>query len=129
MLLEALIPASPDAVWHALADDDVRARWWSYLTVDGCSFVERWGDGQVTRGEVLEVVPAARLRCSWQDDGWPSCTEVTIELAAATDGGTRVVLTHTGWDVLPDGAALEAAHREGWRRHLDAWGAAAAGLA
>jgi hypothetical protein len=27
---------------------------------------------------------------------------------------------HVGWESLPGAAALVAAHREGWRLHLDA---------
>lgn len=110
-------------------DGRQRASWWSHLELDarpGGALLERWNDGtgreQATRGEVVETDPPWRLRATWRDDGWPAATEVTISLTAER-GQTWIRLSHRGWDALPDGDALRAAHRDGWRSHLTRWAA------
>lgn len=129
MELEERADASPEAVWAALVDARQRAGWWSYLELDarpGGVLLERWTDGdgraQATRGEVVEADPPRRLRATWRDEGWPVATEVTISLTAER-GQTWIRLSHRGWDALPDGDALRAAHRDGWRAHLMRWAA------
>lgn len=118
------VTAPPRRVWHAVVDARARAAWWPWLDLDatvGSRFEERWTDGAgnavVTSGLVVEAVPARRLRLTWADDGWPAATEVEITLGRVA-GGTVVTVVHGGWDALPDGEALAAAHRAGWRAHL-----------
>ena len=72
----------------------------------------------LTSGLVTEVVVDRLLVLSWADDDWSTTTRVEIRLAE-TGGVTLVRLLHTGWEALPAGAALSAAHRAGWRLHLD----------
>ena len=120
-----LVPAPPERVWSLIAEDEGRAGWWPYLSLDatpGGRMEERWtdaaGDEVRTGGEVLEVDPPRLLRLSWKDDGWPAATEVELRLEPGADG-TLVTVCHSGWSSLPDAGTLVADHRAGWRAHLD----------
>ncbi len=123
---EALtVPVPARRVWSALTVPAERARWWSYLDLDaarGGRFEETWTDDagavRVTRGQVIDVVPHRLLRLTWVDEGWAHDTEVRILLEESA-AGTSVRVLHTGWERLPDGRALVAAHRAGWRMHLE----------
>jgi uncharacterized protein YndB with AHSA1/START domain len=115
-----LVAAPPERVWSRITDAQERAHWWPYLHLDaspGGGMEERWDDTRTT-GEVLEVQPPSLLRLSWKDDGWPAATEVEL-LLEPDEGGTRVTVRHHGWEALPGADALVAAHRAGWRTHLD----------
>jgi uncharacterized protein YndB with AHSA1/START domain len=119
------IAASAHDVWRAIVVAEVRAGWWAYLDLDatvGGRVEERWTDGggreMFTSGEVTEIVIDRLLVLSWADDDWPTTTRVEIRLAD-TGGTTLVRLLHTGWEALPDSAALAEEHRAGWRLHLD----------
>lgn len=123
--LTILVHADRASVWDAIAVSDRRTRWWPHLELEarvGGRLLERWRDDadreRWTRGEVLGLEDGRRLRCSWRDDGWPAATEVEIALEPAEAETTRVALRHSGWEGLPDGAALRAAHARGWARHL-----------
>ena len=126
VLVSVAIRGPAPAVWAAIVDPDRRRGWWSYLDLDpveGGRVVERWqrsdGEAVTTTGSVLEVVPERLLRMAWRDDDWPASTTVEIALAPAPDG-TVVTVRHHGWAPLPDPAGLAAAHRDGWRAHLEA---------
>jgi uncharacterized protein YndB with AHSA1/START domain len=119
------ISAPADDVWRAIVVAEVRAGWWAYLDLDatvGGRFEERWTDGDgrevLTAGTVTDVVAGRSLVLSWADDDWPTATRVEVRLAE-TDGTTVVHVLHTGWEALPDGAALAEQHGHGWRLHLD----------
>lgn len=119
------IAASAPAVWRAIVVAEVRAGWWGHMDLDaavGGRFEERWTNGGgrevLTSGTVTDVVAGRLLVLSWADEDWPTATRVEVQLAA-TDGMTLVRLLHTGWEALPDGAALAEEHRAGWRLHLD----------
>lgn len=124
LLLEVDVRSDAASVWTALVVDEHRREWWPHLAMRaelGGALLEEWqdeeGHRQRTRGEVVDLEPERRIRCSWQDDGWPAGTEVEIALVDRA-GGTRVVLRHTGWRSLPDGRQLLKAHRMGWSMHL-----------
>jgi uncharacterized protein YndB with AHSA1/START domain len=75
------------------------------------------GNGVRASGEFLEVDPPRRLVFSW---GWdhdisvaPGSTRVEVTFTEE-DGGTRVVLRHSG---LPD-AEQGSHHRAGWEVYL-----------
>jgi uncharacterized protein YndB with AHSA1/START domain len=124
--LEIAIHASLERVWQALVSAEHRAAWWAYLELDprpGGMVVERWhndaGREVTTSGQVLELEPPRRLRCTWRDDDWSAFTEVEFDLRSG-DETTLVSLRHDGWERLGgDGARLAAAHRTGWRLHLE----------
>ena len=120
-----VVAARREDVWRAIVDAEARAGWWPYLDLDaapGGRMEERWTDGAgaevVTAGEVVEVIEPRLLRLTWKDDGWPAATEVELRLERQ-QGGTLVAVRHTGWDSFPDPRALVAAHRAGWRAHLE----------
>jgi uncharacterized protein YndB with AHSA1/START domain len=116
------VPA--ERVWHAIIDSDARRAWWGYLDLDpqvGGRFEERWtdtdGNPKRTHGAVLELADERLLRLNWADEDWPELTEVHLSLAEDEEG-TEVRVRHIGWDALPSGPALAAAHQAGWRMHL-----------
>ena len=124
LFLEVEIQEDARSVWSALVDDEQRREWWPDLALRaelGGALLEDWrddeGNQQRTRGQVLDLEPERRLRCSWQDDGWPAATEVDILLDGGVDS-TRVALRHSGWQALPAAQHLRDAHRTGWSMHL-----------
>ncbi|MBX3049139.1 MAG: SRPBCC domain-containing protein [Anaerolineales bacterium] len=71
-------------------------------------------------GEVVTLMPEQELAFTWKHDpeegeAWPVSTLVTLRLTP-TDRGTRVTLTHTGFEEL--GTALGKGAYEG---HIQGW--------
>ena len=129
------IDAPPEAVWSFWTDPARLCRWWGVeaevVPEPGGTFRVVMGDGPVMRGTFIELSPPSRLVFSF---GWehnqageplvPGSTRVEVTLTGI-DGGTLVLLRHTG---MPAMHALD--HREGWayfvgRRLVDAVAAAA----
>jgi uncharacterized protein YndB with AHSA1/START domain len=71
----------------------------------GGRFFERLDDGTEHEwGRVTELDPPRRFACSWYASRGPD-TAQTIEVTfEPEDGGTRVTLEQTGWEVLGDRA-------------------------
>ncbi len=126
------VEASPERVWRVLADSDLLAAWWDGMSLtaepDG-GFEERWlderGAERITRGRVQSCVPGQELVLSWADDDWPATTWVEITIRAVGRTTSQLRVRHLGWEKLPDGPSLAAAHRDGWRHHLGNWARAA----
>jgi uncharacterized protein YndB with AHSA1/START domain len=86
----------------------------------GGSVVEVWDDG--TRkpwAEVLVLEPPHRITLAWNptenpDERVPSTVDITF---VATDDGTLVTLTHTGWEAW--GMEARASYADGWPGVLD----------
>ena len=77
---------------------------------------ERSTDGEeFSWGEVLAYEPPGRVVLAWKpntESTPPTTVEVTF---TATDGGTVVELTHSGWELLGDVAEeARASYDEGW---------------
>jgi uncharacterized protein YndB with AHSA1/START domain len=122
------IAARPEAVFHALTDPIDLAQWWgsdnTYHTYDwaidlrvggtwSCRATEHDGSPATMHGEFRAVQSPTRLELTWcasWDDFQP--TEICYELVA-TDCGTRVRVTHSGFDGRL--ASCER-HADGWRR-------------
>ena len=101
MVIRAELATDRDATWAALTDPAQVAEWLTRATPVGpvgASYELDFGDGDVMRGEVLEVMPGERLAYSWGWGGTPASarTRVSWELAPGEDG-TLVTLTHGGW--------------------------------
>jgi uncharacterized protein YndB with AHSA1/START domain len=67
-------------------------------------------------GTVESIEPGRRLRFSWHPGREPESAQWIEIVFAARAGGTRVTLTHGGWDALGEIAPI--LHREyasGWR--------------
>jgi activator of Hsp90 ATPase-like protein len=78
---------------------------------------ERWHDGtECSWGEVLVWEPPNRLTLAWHPSRDPDhpVTEVDV-VFEANEAGTRVVLTHRGWEAYGSAADAERADYEtGW---------------
>lgn len=97
---------------HSIFDD--RAASVRFPTQAGDPIVEFSRDGdEAVWGTLLENEPGAALRFTWHP-GRPADTAQEIEVDfAPTEGGTRVTLTHGGWEVLAD-PDMRAGYDSGW---------------
>lgn len=102
----------PAAVWQALTDPDLHARWWApgdVRAVVGHRFeldMGKWGQQPC---EVLEVERERLLRYRFGAD-----TIITWRLHPE-GSGTRLTLTHEGFDLdSPMGRAAFEGMRQGW---------------
>jgi len=83
----------------------------------GGAVLERTPDGTLhTWGEVLEVEPGRRIRFSWYPGRERESAQwIDVDFAPAA-GGSRVTLTHGGWEVLGEiGPLLRQEYLSGWR--------------
>lgn len=125
--VDSFLPAPPATVFSALVTPELYSRWMgpegSETVVDamdpvpGGRFAIRVrvpGGGEVPiEGTYLDVDPPARLVHTWQVGDGGTTTTVTFALHAH-GGGTRIVLTHSGFT---DPAEL-APNDGGWRECL-----------
>ena len=86
---------------------------------------ESWHDGaEADWADVLEWDPPRRFRLAWHPNESGLSTDVEVSFTP-TDAGTRVVLTHRGWEILgADAAAARASYSEGWVGVLERYRAA-----
>jgi uncharacterized protein YndB with AHSA1/START domain len=94
---------------------------------EGERLVERSTSGeQGVWAEVLEWSPPTKLALSWRP-GRPPADGTVVEVEfLADDDGTRVVLTHHGWERLGDRAAeARASYDGGWLSVLEGYAALA----
>jgi uncharacterized protein YndB with AHSA1/START domain len=79
---------------------------------------ERAPDGSLhVWGEVLAVEPGRRIRFSWHPGREPSSAQWIEVTFVAADGGSRVTLTHGGWEALGEiGPLLRQEYVPGWRQ-------------
>jgi uncharacterized protein YndB with AHSA1/START domain len=70
-------------------------------------------------GEVQTVEPGRSIRFSWHPGRGPDSAQwITVEFAAIA-GGSRVTLTHGGWESLGEiGPLLRQEYLPGWRHVL-----------
>lgn len=121
------IAAPPDRVWPWVGTEEGLRRWYAgsiHLRPEAGSPVALGEDGRQGRGRVVEVVPERLLRFAWTvaESGW-SGPELP---GAGTEGGgplqtvielqpegrgTRVWLTHSGFERLPAEGRLEVFER------------------
>lgn len=79
-------------------------------------------------GTVTAIDPPSRVVWSWQPNpDRPAPTEVEI-VFIPQNGGTRVELTHRGWELFGDeGPDARSSYNEGWPITLERFAAAASG--
>jgi uncharacterized protein YndB with AHSA1/START domain len=103
---------------HGLYKDQTLGVWF-----EGERLVEKSSSGEEDAwAEVLEWSPPGRLAISWHPGTPPEdATIVEVEFLA-DDDGTRVVLTHHGWERLGDLAAeARGTYAQGWQSVLEGY--------
>ncbi len=118
------LPAPVDRVWRAFTDPVRLAAWfWPErvgavadidLRAGGRFRIDARAAGFAVTGEYRTVTPPTLLIFTWQWDGEPEITLVTLELAPA-DTQTTLTLTH---ERFADPATRDE-HRQGWSDCLD----------
>jgi uncharacterized protein YndB with AHSA1/START domain len=112
---EQFIARPPAAVWRALTEPDLLARWWAagdIKPVVGHRFTLDMGSWGHQPCEVLEVEPEKLLRYTFAEGALD--TTITWRLEAEGNG-TRLFLEHAGFD--PDSPAARDALKgmgNGW---------------
>lgn len=110
----------PAAVWKALTDPELHARWWApgdVLPVVGHRFDLDMGPWGKQACEVLEVEPERRLK--YRFGGGTLNTIITWELVAE-GSGTRLRLTQEGFDLdSPMGRQAMDGMKSGWPKVLE----------
>lgn len=113
--VDQFLPHPPAAVWRALTDPDLVARWWApgdVRPVVGHRFALDMGPWGQQQCEVLEVQDERLLRYTFAE----SNLDTTITWRLEPEGtGTRLFLTHEGFDLdSPMGREAYAGMGEGW---------------
>ena len=127
MIKTIFIKAAPEQVWAFLTEADKLARWFHEANADlkeGDKYhllyenPARKGES-LLGGEVLEMKKPERLVYTFTHE-WLGdvVTTVTWELAAL-EGGTRLTMTHEGFEQCEDGGyAMLSDHDKGWDEHF-----------
>jgi uncharacterized protein YndB with AHSA1/START domain len=110
------IAATPECVFRALTEPEALLAWWgdptSYPAIHwemdlrrGGKWLSRWknlADGTEFElgGEVLEVRAPHLLVVSWSDERYPGLDHTTVryEVERLSSGGSRVRVTHSGFE-------------------------------
>lgn len=98
--LERVYPHPPAAVWRALTEPELHARWWAagdVRAVVGHRFALDMGKWGQQPCEVLAVEPERLF--SYRFATGTLDTTVTWQLVPEGDGATRLTLTHAGFDL------------------------------
>ncbi|KAF5991071.1 SRPBCC domain-containing protein [Streptomyces sp. WAC00263] len=112
---EQFIAHPPAAVWKALTDPELHARWWAagdVRPVVGHRFTLDMGQWGQQPCEVLTVEPECLLRYSFAS----GTLDTTITWRLQSEGtGTRLFLEHAGFDLdSPLGKAAVEGMGNGW---------------
>ena len=94
-----------------------------FETQQGGRVYERSTDGtQATWGTVLAWDPPHRFVMSWHPGRDPSTAQELEVAFQPSEAGTRVAVTHSGWDKLgEEGATQQANYSQGWVVVLDCY--------
>jgi uncharacterized protein YndB with AHSA1/START domain len=118
---EQQLSVAPTAVYQALTNGAALREWLctssQVATRVGGRIYLWWQQGYWATGEFLELVPGQKVVYSWQGRLETAVSTVTFTLEL-TEGGTNLILDHTG---LPAGAAAAEMRQgvaDGWRAGL-----------
>lgn len=116
------LKASPEKVWAYLTESDKLAAWF-HPTAQALAGGEDYAllndaGEKLCWGKVTEYSPYSKLVYSFTHNYMDLHeTLVTWELEAS-NGGTQLVLTHTGLDGAPKPFEMLSDHDEGWDEHF-----------
>ena len=124
LTLNRTIDAPVEKVYAAWTDPEAMRKWFApgdlsvaravaEVEVGGAFLVEMRGakgERHITRGVYREVVPNRRLVHTWQWEGSDVESLVTVELEPASEGATRLTLTHSRFADAED----RDRHESGW---------------
>ncbi|WP_369142096.1 SRPBCC domain-containing protein [Streptomyces sp. R44] len=117
---EKFLPHPPAAVWKALTDPDLHARWWAagdIKPVVGHRFTLDMGNFGSQPCEVTEVDEQRLLAYRFAEGTLDTTITWTLQPAGE---GTRLVLTHAGFDLdSPMGRQAYDGMGKGWPHVLD----------
>lgn len=112
---DQFLPHPPAAVWRALTDPELHARWWAagdVRPVVGHKFTLDMGPWGQQPCEVLAVEPERLLRYSFSPDNLGTTVTWRLEPEGT---GTRLFLQHAGFDLdSPMGRVAFEGMSEGW---------------
>ncbi|MFJ9644008.1 SRPBCC domain-containing protein [Streptomyces sp. NPDC101206] len=125
---EKLLPHPPAAVWRALTDPELHARWWAagdVKPVVGHRFTLDMGAFGHQSCEVTEVADERLLAYRFAE----GTLDTTVTWTLRPEGtGTRLTLTHAGFDLdSPMGRQAYEGMGRGWPHVLERLDAALAG--
>lgn len=123
--VERTLSAPPERVFEAWTDPAILRRWYcpnpdlplevtADARVGGRYRVDMGGGRFVAEGEYTELVPDRVVAFTWRWTTSDDVSAVRVELSPTPEGGTRLVLVHTG---LADADDAQG-HREGWELSL-----------
>ena len=122
VIVARLLAAPLEKVWQALTDCEKMKQWYfdlpDFRAEAGCAFQFYGGTPEkqfLHLCVVTEVVHLKKIAYSWRYDGYAGVSHVAFELFQE-DGGTRLLLTHTGLDSFPADVPELASHNfaAGW---------------
>jgi uncharacterized protein YndB with AHSA1/START domain len=137
LVKSVVVPTSPERAFELFTKE--MGAWWPLATHSvahekatdvqlegavGGRIVEYDNSGPVgSWGTVSDWDPPQTVSFSWHPGTDPEeAGQVTVTFKPV-DGGTEVVLTHTGWERRPDGADARKAYDTGWEYVLDFYAA------
>lgn len=90
------IDGSPEDVWRALTDPDLRNQWIAAGVTDDIAVGEDWIDWGDEHGglKVLEIHPGQSFSMAWEIENTPTVVTWTVE---GTGSRTRLTLAHSGF--------------------------------
>jgi len=122
IVIELDVPVEVALAWRAVTDPGVVAQWFADVTpIDavGRPYRVDFGDGSAVEGQVMDHEPGRQLAYSWRwADAPDGPTTVVRWVVEATDGVSRIRLTHDGWTAADTVARDD--HAEYWDSYLEA---------
>jgi len=129
IVIDLVVPCPPDRAFEYFTRDI--GRWWPLGTHslgladaagvrfeprEGGRLIETLRDGREhTWGTVTTWHPGRQVAFSWHLDRDPATAQWVEVQFTANPGGTRVTLTHGGWERREDGAAVRENYVGGWK--------------
>jgi uncharacterized protein YndB with AHSA1/START domain len=104
------IAASPERVWHAITDPAQIEQWYSpgtswrlsALEVGGRLFVPNEETGAEMYTQVIELIDPPHKLVMRSKPEPPATVEVTAYTLQEEKGGTRLIITHSGYELVPE---------------------------